>query len=230
VITEVEGLVTFAAHQTGRPGRAIMFGLIPTVAPYLLPDIYPALTRALPEIGFNVSESHTAHLVDGLESGAIDIALIATDPPEAARLTAAPLFADPFVLATARGRQLVEPVALKSLRPEIILLLEEGHCFRDQAIDACALSKTETANAFSATSLSTIVEFVANDQGVTLLPAISLKKEGSDPRIAVHTLAAPGASRLLRRAWRRSSPFGELFDRVARIIRAEGQKGLAQAL
>ena len=143
---------------------------------------------------------------------------------------ATPLFADPFVLATAGGRQLVEPVALKSLRPQDILLLEEGHCFRDQAIDACALSKAETANAFSATSLSTIVEFVANDQGVTLLPAISLKKEGSNPRIAIHTLAAPGASRLLRLAWRRTSPFSDLFEHIARIIRVEGQKGLERAL
>lgn len=229
-VAEADSLIGFATARSGRPDRAVRFGLIPTVAPYLLPEVYPALQKGLPDIRFTISESQTDWLIDGLDSGAIDTALIATDPPPGARLLTAPLFADPFVLATARLRAVADPVALKIFRPEEILLLEEGHCFRDQAIDACDLNEDETGNAFAATSLSTIVEFVAAGQGITLLPTISLKKEAADPRIAIHTLAAPGASRELRLAWRTGSPFSTLFEKIAAIIRTEGQQRFAQPI
>lgn len=230
VVAGADALAAFAQSPGGRPSRPLRFGLIPTIAPYLLPDIYPALRRTLPDIGLTVSEARTDHLLAGLRSGEIDLALIATDAPEGTGLTEAHLFADPFVLAAPRDDALGGPVRLADLPRERILLLDEGHCFRDQAIDACALRDRDLTESFSATSLSTIVEFVANGQGITLLPAISLRKEAADKRIALHELASPGAGRMLRLVWRADTPFGSVFEQIAEVIRRLGETRLADEL
>jgi LysR family hydrogen peroxide-inducible transcriptional activator len=209
----------FALGRAGRLDRPLRFGLIPTVAPYLLPRIYPALTQGLPEISFSISESRTEAMLGALNDGRLDLALIATEPPPGGpRLVSRALFDDPFVLATPRDEAAADPLTLATLPPERILLLDEGHCFRDQAISACRLDGDRATNAFAATSLATIVEFVANGQGVTLLPQIALRKEASDPRIAIHPLADPAAGRQLRLVWREGTPYAEIFERIAQVI------------
>lgn len=229
IIRDADALTRFAAENSGVPNRAIRFGLIPTVAPYLLPEIYPALRTAMPSIRFDVREGHTDRLLAQLDAGDLDLALIATDPPPSARLETRPLFADPFVAAMPKDRFVESPVSLTNIPHDQILLLDEGHCFREQAMEACAM-RDATANMFAATSLSTIVEFVANGQGLTLLPAISLKKEGADPRIAIHPLAAPGAERVLSLVWQKSSPFRSLFEKVGTIAANAGERHLSDAL
>ena len=229
VIKRAETLDAFVRGQSGQPDRPIRFGLIPTVAPYLLPAIFPALTAGLPGLGFTVSENRTDALIAGLVDGSLDVALIGTPAPDhGPRLVSRPLFDDPFVLATSSIEPAAEPVSLASLAPERILLLDEGHCFRDQTIAACRLDSDASARTFSATSLSTIVEFVANGQGVTLLPRIALRKEATDPRIAIHDLVSPGAGRLLSLVWREATPFGETFDRMAEVIRETGPRSTIQ--
>lgn len=227
VLKEYEALNQFVLSKSGGPTRPIRFGLIPTVAPYLLPGIYPALTANFPEAEFNISESHTDLLVTELQNGTLDIALLATSPPPHAHLTARSLFADPFVLASCIEARFPQVVDLRMLPKDQILLLDEGHCFRDQAIDACALHPSDQPRAFAATSLSTIVEFVANGQGITLLPTISLRKEAANPRIRIHQLAAPGASRNLQLVWRANSPFEPTFVKIADVIRSAGQSTLS---
>lgn len=220
VVKQAETLETFVIGQSGQPTRPIRFGLIPTVAPYLLPEIFPALNRDLPDLAFTVSENRTDALISGLADGSIDIALIGTEAPkDGPRLVSRPLFEDLFVLATSSKDGSTEPVSLASLAPERILLLDEGHCFRDQTIAACRLDSDPSTRTFAATSLSTIVEFVANGQGVTLLPRIALRKEATDPRIAIHDLLSPGAGRLLSLVWREATPFGATFDKIAEVIR-----------
>lgn len=219
-IESAEALDAFALGRSGRPDRPLRFGLIPTVAPYLLPEIFPALARDLPDLTFTVSENRTDALIAGLADGSLDVALIGTEPPDdGPKLVSRPLFDDPFVLATSRTQMPDGPVSLSDLAPERILLLDEGHCLRDQAIAACRLDGGPAARTFAATSLSTIVEFVANGQGVTLLPRIALRKEASDQRIAVHPIASPGAGRMLSLVWREATPFGPTFERIADIIR-----------
>lgn len=221
VLESADALAAFTQGHAGTPDRPIRFGLIPTVAPYLLPQIFPTLTRDLSELDFTVSENRTDALVAGLVDGSLDVALIGTDPPDTGpRLVARPLFDDPFVLATSQSEGGSEPIALSSLAPERILLLDEGHCFRDQTIAACRLDSDIGARTFAATSLSTIVEFVANGQGVTLLPSIALRKEATDPRIAIHDLASPGAQRQLSLVWREATPFAATFEKMAELIRA----------
>jgi LysR family hydrogen peroxide-inducible transcriptional activator len=219
IVEDTDALGAFAAGQAGRPSKPLRFGLIPTVAPYLLPEIFPALTAGLPDVSFAVSENRTGALLEALAAGALDLALIATEPePGGPALTVAPLFADDFVLATAAGDAGDEPVALAAIDASRMLLLDEGHCFRDQALAACGLS-ADRAKTFAATSLSTIVEFVANGQGITLLPTIALKKETAGDRIHIHRLASPGAGRLLSLVWREATPFAELFEEIAAVIR-----------
>ena len=216
-----EALDDFALRRAGKPDRPIRFGLIPTVAPYLLPEIFPLLTRQLPELRFIVSESRTEAMIQGLVDGSLDIALIASDPPtDGPKLAVAPLFEDPFVLATPSGEARAEPVSLAALEPERILLLDEGHCFRDQTISACQLDGERSRRTFAATSLSTIVEFVANGQGVTLLPQIAVRKEANDPRIAVHRLDDPRAGRHLSLVWREGAPLSATFESIAGVIRS----------
>lgn len=230
LVSEADRLEAFAKNRGGRPDRPARFGLIPTVAPYLLPEIYPRLVENMPDVSFSISESRTERLLQNIEDGRLDFALIATEPPARSGLKEALLFADPFVLATAGGVELPGPVRLAELDPASILLLDEGHCLRDQAMDACALSQGDAADAFAATSLGTIVEFVANGQGVTLLPTLSLKKEASSKRIALHPLVAPGASRLLRLVWHETSPYGPFFEEIAAIIRNAGSDLTSQPI
>lgn len=219
VVAGADDLEAFATAQSGTPTRPLRFGLIPTVAPYLLPQIFPALEADLPLLRFTVSENRTEALLNQLADGSIDLALIATDPPHGGPdMTAEPLFLDAFVLAASKGEAPAGPVDLTTLAQERILLLDEGHCFRDQAIAACGLDQGPAARTFAATSLSTIVEFVANGQGVTLLPEIALRKETANPRIHVVPLASP-AGRMLTLVWRTATPFAEIFTEMAQTIR-----------
>lgn len=221
ILEQAQALDSFLISGRSQPRRPIRFGLIPTVAPYLLPAIFPRLATELPQIDFTISESRTDTLVAGLEDGSLDLALIATPPRAGApRLAESTLFEDAFVLATATDEERSAPVPLGSIERGRMLLLDEGHCLRDQALAACAIDPTQARSSFAATSLSTIVEFVANGQGVTLLPEIALRKEATGARIAVHRLASPGASRLLRLVWREATPFEELFETVAGLVRA----------
>jgi LysR family hydrogen peroxide-inducible transcriptional activator len=219
ILQSAEMLDSFTLNYSGKPRRPISFGLIPTVAPYLLADIYPALRAAQPGVAIEVREIQTEQIIAQLQDGTLDVGLIATEAPAMSQLTQVPIAADPFVVATGAASKLSGPVRAADLPQEHILLLDEGHCLRDQAMDACALSQNADRRAFAATSLSTIVECVANGQGITLLPSISLKKEAVDPRIRILALEAPGASRTLSLVWHKSSPFGQLFQSFAEIIR-----------
>jgi len=224
-VKAADTLDDFALGRAGRLDRPLRFGLIPTVAPYLLPQIYPALTRDLPEISFLISESRTGPMLSALQDGRLDLALIATVPPaDGPRLTSRTLFEDPFVLATPCNEDTAEPISLTTLPQERILLLDEGHCLRDQAIAACRLEGSRGMQAFAATSLATIVEFVANGQGVTLLPRIALRKEASDPRIAIYPIDDPAAGRQLRLVWREATPYHPIFERIAEVISAARQE------
>jgi len=222
ILDETDRLMRFVESQSGRPDRPLRFGLIPTVAPYLLPGIFPALREDLPDISFSVSENRTDALLAGLDDGSLDLALIASQPPAGGpRLALEPLFRDSFVLATGLAEATPEPVALTAIDTDRMLLLDEGHCFRDQAIAACGLDGT-AGKTFAATSLSTIVEFVASGQGVTLLPEIALRKEATG-RIQVHRLADPGAGRMLSLCWREGSPFEAVYHEIGRSIRRTRQ-------
>ncbi len=220
IIANSKSLEDFAFSQSGLPFSPIRFGIIPTIAPYLLPEIFPPLLKKFPKPGFEIMEGQTEKLQDMLSIGDLDIALIATEPPKnGIALSAIRLFEDPFVLAASHEAQIKQPVRLSKLPKEQLLLLDEGHCFRDQMIEFCDLEKEQKTNSFSATSLSTIMAFVANSQGLTLLPKLSINKEANDPRIKLFQLAPPVASRTVSLVFRSNSPFKSLFENIANEIK-----------
>ncbi|MBN9309897.1 hydrogen peroxide-inducible genes activator [Devosia sp.] len=220
ILEQAEALDALLSGARGHPARPLRLGVIPTVAPYLLPQIFPALQREHPGMSFSVSESRTDALIEALTDGAIDLALIASEPRSGGpRLTSVPLFDDAFVLATGVDEEPRDPVPLDEIDQTRMLLLDEGHCFRNQTIAACGLDPEAAGHTFAATSLSTIVEFVANGQGITLLPEIALRKEATGDRIRIHRLQSPGAHRQLQLVWREATPFAEVFQDVAATIR-----------
>jgi len=220
IIANSKNLEDFALSHSGLPFSPIRFGLIPTIAPYLLPEIFPPLLKKFPDPGFKIMEGQTEKLQNMLSAGDLDIALIATEPPKnGVALSAIKLFEDPFVLATSHDAKFKTPVRLSNLPREQLLLLDEGHCFRDQMIEFCDLEKEQKTNSFSATSLSTIMAFVANSQGLTLLPKLSISREANDPRIKIFQLDPPVASRTVSLVFRSNSPFKSLFEDIAEQIR-----------
>lgn len=228
VLNAAQDLESFVDMTAGQPARPLRFGLIPTVAPYLLPHILPALSAAIPDAQFSVTEGKTDRLLDALSEGEMDLALLGTRPSSAS-LQSTPLFSDPFLLAAPAGSGLGNPVDLANLPQNRFLLLEEGHCLREQMLDACSLRTETDGRRFAATSLTTILELVAAGYGVTLLPAISLKREMSDERIEFLQLASP-AIRTLHLVWRTGSPYEALFRTVAEIIKETGDRVLASEL
>ncbi|MDP3854120.1 hydrogen peroxide-inducible genes activator [Phenylobacterium sp.] len=209
----VKDLEDFARERRGDRAQRLALGIIPSVAPYLLPRLLPLLQAAIPGLDLKVRETQTAVLMAELAGGDLD-AVIAALPLAGEGIEATALFEDAFLLASPAD----DPVAATSPRdlpPDRLLLLEEGHCLRDQALGACEISDLST---FGATSLTTLVQLVAHGQGVTLLPAMAAD-DLADPRIALSRFADPAPSRTIALAWRTASPRKrQLKALAARIV------------
>ena len=209
------------ARQNADPFRgALRLGIIPTICPYLLPDIAPSLSRDFPQLAITWSEERTARLVKQVKDGAIDAAVVALEA-HLKGLAHVPLGWDPFLLAASRDHALGR--AKTRVRPDVldgehVLLLDDGHCFRDQALELCARTGA-TEGGFRATSLSTLVQMVSARGGVTLLPAIALPVENRRGQLTVRSFLAPGPGRTLALAWRRGSALRVPLERIAETIR-----------
>ena len=210
------------ARQRADPFRGTLrLGVIPTICPYLLPDIARPLTRAYPDLTIEWSEERTARLVEQVKEGAIDGAVLALEA-DLRGLAHEPLGWDPFFLAAApghplaRGRKRVTPEVLDGAR---VFLLDDGHCFRDQALQLCASAGAREIG-FRATSLATLVQMVSASGGVTLLPSIALPVENRRGQLTVRPFAAPGPGRTLGLAWRRGSALRAPLVRIAGTMRA----------
>lgn len=218
ILNEVRDLEAFAAERRGVLARELRLGVIPTLAPYLLPGFLAELRRDFPEARISLQEALTQELLDGLKLGSLDVLLLAL-PIEDGSVQVLPLFDDPFVVAVGDDDQeLQAPVAQASLRPERLLLLNEGHCLRDQALNACA-AEGGPRSRFGAASLSTLVQMVAHGMGYTLIPAMALESEASDPRIRVLPFAEPVPVRTVGLAWRRGSYREADFEVLADLFR-----------
>ena len=215
-IDELDGLAA-SHHQL----RRLRLGVIPTIAPYLLPAVMRDLTGAHPELEVHVRESITARLIEELTRGRIDAAIVAL-PVAAAGLHAAPLFCEEFVLVRPRADAAVPPPDLESLREARLLLLEEGHCFRDQALVVCGLNPMHPRETLEASSLSTLVQLVGASLGVTLIPAMAVAVETGSAPVTVTRFAAPGPSRTIGMIWRKSSPLTKPLREVCEIVRRAG--------
>ena len=221
ILAAVRDLDDFAHHRgevlTGR----LRLGVIPSLAPYILPPLLPLLRDKYRDLDLRIRETQTQTLVDELVDGQLDVLLLAL-PIEHAEIMTAALFEDRFLLAAPTGWQGAggrtktggrgkrERAEMRA-SPELLeggrlLLLEEGHCLRDQALAFCQLRQIDNLDTFGASSLSTIVQMIANGMGLTLLPEISLGVEAKHDGIQVMPFEAPEPSRSVGLAWRTSSP------------------------
>jgi LysR family hydrogen peroxide-inducible transcriptional activator len=176
LLVDVEDLVSLCAGA-GEPFHGRMrLGVIPTVAPFLLPELLGEIRDLYPEFKLYIREALSQPLLEALQAGELDVLLLALPFP-AEQVETMPLFADEFLLACPESHPLATRSRLTSadLRGEALLLLEEGHCLRDHALEACELRDSQITIPYQATSLATIVQMVANDIGVTLLPSMAVK-------------------------------------------------------
>ncbi|MBX6323369.1 MAG: hypothetical protein IRY94_16215 [Rhodospirillaceae bacterium] len=206
ILDEVRSL-SDVARGAGRPlSGPLSLGVIPTVGPYLLPGLLPAVRTAFPDLQLILREDRTARLVEDLLAGRLDLLLLAL-PVDAPGVETFGLYDEPFVLAAPRGHPLAarEQPAQAELANHAVLLLEDGHCLRDQALAVCS-SAGALETAFQATSLNTLAQMVANGLGVSLLPALAAPVESqSAPGLVVRAFAPPAPARRVGLAWRTTS-------------------------
>jgi LysR family hydrogen peroxide-inducible transcriptional activator len=224
VLREVADLERIAHDARDPFAGELRLGVIPTVAPFLLPRVLPPLRRALPKLGVLLTEAQTASLLAGLESGALDCAVLAL-PAGDAHLEALPLYEEPFLLALPRRHPLAarRSVRLGDLDGLHVLLLEDGHCLRDQALAICgSAGAVENAN-FRATGIETLRQMVRAELGVTLMPALAAHGDRS-VRYVPFTGEVPG--RTVGLAWRASSTRRGLLSALAAVVSRAMQQAL----
>lgn len=228
-VSELEAV----ARQQGLVGR-INLGVIPTVAPYLLPEVLPLLRASDITRDLRLREATTDLLLAGLDRGQLDAVVIA-EPPSAAGLVLAPLFTDRFLLAGRRsvlegladGAEALRPVTLD---PDQLLLLDEGHCLADQALEVCGMTRRQSRLDLGASSLTTLCGLVGQGLGMTFLPEIALRQEqAATPGMAVTRFAAPEPSRQIVLARRATSSASDWFDELVSLFSQAGQGLTAQA-
>jgi LysR family hydrogen peroxide-inducible transcriptional activator len=200
----------------------IRFGIIPTLAPYLMAGVLSKAASALPAAPLILVEDMTHHLLQQLSDGDLDAALIATDPMDD-RLTTIAVFDDPFLIAMAPDHPLSaqEAVLIDDIERETLLLLSDGHCLRDQAIDLCGNVDWETPHTdVRASSLETLLHLAAAGYGVTLIPKLAWDaRESASSRLVVRPLADAGAKRRVRMVWRRGLPRQAAAEALTRVVR-----------
>lgn len=218
ILASVRDLLDYAKHRERVLSGSLKLGAIPSIAPYLLPAALPELQRRFPDLTLHLRETITETLIRELVSGDLDLILVALpiQDPEVETLY---LFDDKFVLAgcATKGKR---AKAADMLAHERLLLLEEGHCLRDQALSFCRLVTPESRESFGASSLATIVQMVAHGYGITLLPEMAVASEvhhRSDIRL-LH-FAAPEPKREIGLAWRKTSPRKAEFHAFAALLK-----------
>ena len=224
ILLEASDLVDHARHRPNLLSGDLDLGVIPSIAPYLLPATLPMLQRRYPALDLRLRESQTSTLLDELVDGQLDVALMSL-PADRSGLETLPLFDDSFLLvmpseAGPKGAGFTPEQALSG---DNLLLLEEGHCLRDQALSFCGPARSGSRRQYGASSLSTIMQMVANGFGATLMPAMALAIElRPDMPVRLFRFAAPEPSRSIGLVWRRTSPRQQDFQALGRILSEVG--------
>jgi LysR family hydrogen peroxide-inducible transcriptional activator len=223
VIAEVTQMGEVARRSQDPEAGSVRLGLFPTLAPYLLPHVLPGIRARFPRLELLLVEEKTDALLARLREGRLDAALLAL-PLHDDSLHVEPLFQESFVLAVPQSHvfaRRMRPLALHELDQEHLLLLEEGHCLRDQALDVCRLAGANERDGFRATSLETLRQMVAAGIGVTLLPMLAVQPPvPPSPDIHLLPFAAPPPSRDIAMVWRRSSAMGDFLQQLATQFQA----------
>jgi LysR family hydrogen peroxide-inducible transcriptional activator len=205
------------ASREGLMGR-LRIGVIPTIAPYLLPTMIGRLSRLYPGLDVHVRETLTPRLIQELSEGRLDTAIVAL-PISEPSFTEVALFTENLVLVRHgddAGQPVPSPEALREMR---LLLLEEGHCFRDQALSFCNIQSTSPRDGLDGSSLSTLVQMVGAGIGVTLIPEMAVPVETRSASVAVACFDNPQPSRTIGMIWRKTSPLANQLQQVSEVVR-----------
>ena len=219
-LRDIEYLAAIANTSHEPLSNKLVLGSIPTIAPFILPTLVPALKQKFPDLKLYLRENTTLNIYDQLMDGQLDLILIAL-PYKLAGIEVMPLVRDPFVLACRQDTKFIKPENYhpEELPPESIILLEDGHCLRDHTLSACRLRNQDTVNSFSANSLLTLVEMVESDLGITYLTKMT-----QDSSLLNHTdiqtwPLAEDSYRDIGLVWRKNSAQSEEFRVLGEFIR-----------
>ena len=223
ILLDVDELEDLVRASTGPLAGRLRLGVIPTVAPYLLPEIIKALSMHFPELELQPREAVTKSLIGNLLDSRLDSAIVALPMSEAA-LQEFALFEEDFVLVRPpdhADKPVPNPELLQETR---LLLLEEGHCFRDQALSFCNSTSTQPRQLMEGNSLTTLVQMVSSGMGVTLIPEMALPLETRSADVSIARFPHPRPKRTIGMVWRKTNPLSDQLMQIGAIVRGVGQQ------
>ena len=216
ILRSVDELGDFARASRDRLAGRLRVGMIPTIAPYLLPKVIENLARLHPELDIHVRETLTPKLIKEVAEGRLDTAIVAL-PVSEPSLTEVALFRENFLLVRPGVHEGTPVPSRESLREMKLLLLEEGHCFRDQALSFCNM-QAPPREVLDASSLSTLVQMVGAGIGVTLIPEMAVAVETRSASVSVARFKNPQPSRTIGMVWRKSSPLARQLEQISEVV------------
>ena len=220
ILTATDEFVDLARSLTQPLTGTLRLGVIPTVAPYLLPKTLPALRQRYPQLQVRLHEDLTHRLLEMLSHGKLDLLLVALEA-DLGNVSTLALTTDPFVVAVPARHRLAKRkrVTESDIAGEQVLLLDDGHCLRDQALAVCHTSGASEIGDFRASSLNTLIQMVAGGIGITLLPRLSLEVEVPQiSQIVTLPFRKPEPSRTIGLVWRTTSPRAHEFQLLAKLL------------
>jgi LysR family hydrogen peroxide-inducible transcriptional activator len=219
VLLAIDDLIASAQQLAAPRSGTFRIGIIPTIAPYLLPDVVPAVRARYPDLQLFFREEKTDVVVADLQRGRLDAGLLALES-DIGEWSSGRVADDPFVVAVPHGHPLARKKRIRpgDLSGQKVLLLDEGHCFRSQALSVCnQVGAQETE--LRATSLSTLAQMVSSGSGITLLPQIAVAVENRRGQLEIRPFASPAPHRTIALIWRPQSPFAETFRELSEVFR-----------
>jgi LysR family hydrogen peroxide-inducible transcriptional activator len=222
IIEEANRICELSKQCKDPMARAIHLGVIPTLGPYYLPYAMPLVHESFPKLRLLLREEMTPHVLAHLAEGKLDAGLLALPlPADDPAMETVPLFREPFLAAVPADHPLAEAaeIHIDELVHAGLFLLEEGHCLRNQALEACRLAGLDNEE-IRATSLETLRQMVGMGLGVTLIPALAGRQSHDiGTRVALRPLASPGASRIIGLVWRKRSPLAPTMENLAKFLK-----------
>jgi len=220
LLAEADAIKSIARRSRDPHSGTLRIGIFPTLAPYFLPHVVPEIRRRFPALTLRLFEEKTENVIGMLSQGRLDAGLLAL-PVDVEQLVTRPLFDEPFVLAVNEGHALAHSkrIRMADLEHEELLLLEDGHCLRDQALEVCQLAGAHEQLDFHATSMETLRQMVAAGTGITLMPVMAVKPPvAQTDNLVIRPFADPAPKRTIALVWRKSSAMSGFLEDLAEVL------------
>jgi len=222
LLAEADAIKSIARRSRDPHSGTLRIGIFPTLAPYFLPHVVPEIRRRFPRLTLRLFEEKTEDVIGMLTRGRLDAGLLAL-PVDSEQLVTRKLFEEPFVLAVGEGHALTrkQRIQLEDLEHQELLLLEDGHCLRDQALEVCQLAGAHEQLDFHATSMETLRQMVAAGTGITLMPVMAIKPPvAHTDNLVTRPFVEPPPKRTIALVWRKSSALGGFLNELADLLAA----------